>query len=238
MQRRLMCAIAGFLLWQACGLAYAQDCIFKTGDNESFTLALKSFHDVMSGLVHGAAEKGDFAQVRARAADLARLRDGIMAASLTPRLAKRCPEISAKAREFSKAVDAFAAQSKANAGDDAVKTAFDRVHATYRDLNGALTSLEDMLAAFHEILRPLWHDAYPKKDAAAIRAEIPKLKVRAKLILSTAENYDKSKLPGARSLMDAVTTLEEAAAAKDDMATLEALRIAHDAYEKLAGEHQ
>lgn len=238
MQKRLTYAFAGLLLMQACGLANAQDCIFKTGDNQSFTLALKSFHDVMSGLVHGAAGKGDFSQVRARAAELARLRDGVMAATLTPKLAKRCPEISAKASQFSQAVDQLAAQSRSNAGDEAIKSAFERVHTTYRDLNGALTSLEDMLAAFHEVLLPLWHDAYPKKDVAAIRAEIPKLKVRAKLILSTAENSDQSKVAGARSLMEAVTTLEEAAAAKDDMATLEALRIAHDAYERLAGGHE
>ena len=126
------------------------------------------------------------------------------------------------------------AQCKADAGNDQVKAAFDGVHTAYRDLNSALTSLEELLEGFHEVMHPLWHDAYPKKDAAAIKAEAPKLKVRAKLILSTAQNIDKGKVAGAQKLLDAVTTLEEASAANDDASILEALRLVHEVYEKLA----
>jgi uncharacterized coiled-coil DUF342 family protein len=214
--------------------ASAQDCRFKIKADESLKQAMNSFHEVMSGLVHGAAGKGDFSQVKAKAEELAKLRDGIMAANLPEKLAKRCPEISIKAAELSKAVDSLVAQSRGSAGDDAVKLAFDNMHTAYRNLNNALVSLEDQMQAFHEVMHPLWHDAYPKKDAAAIKAEVPKLKVRAKLILSTAEAVDKAKVAGAKSLLEAVTTLEEAAAANDDASVLEALRVAHEVYEKLA----
>ncbi len=217
--------------------ASAQDCIFKATEDDSLRQALKSFHDVLAGLVHGPAEKGDFGPVRARAQDLAKLRDGIMAAGLPSKLAKRCAEISARATDLSKGVDSLVAESKANAADAAIKTTFDSVHAAYRSLNSAMISLEDLLEAFHDLLHPLWHDAYPNKDAAAIKAETPRLKVRAKLILCTAESTDRSRVVGAKGLLDAVTTLEEAVAAKDDMAMLEALRIVHEAYEKLAGGH-
>jgi uncharacterized coiled-coil DUF342 family protein len=212
----------------------AQDCRFKIKDDESFKQAMNSFHEVMSGLVHGAADKGDFSQVKAKAEELAKLRNGIMAAKLPEKLARRCPDISAKAAELSKAVDTLMAQCKNNAGNDAVKLAFDSMHSAYRNLNNALVSLEDQLQAFHEVMHPLWHDAYPKKDAAAIKAEIPKLKVRAKFILSTAEAVEKARVAGAKSLLEAVTTLEEAAAANDDASVLEALRVAHEVYEKLA----
>ncbi len=217
--------------------AFAQDCIFKPREDDSLRQALKSFHDVLAGLVHGPAEKGDFAPVRAQAGELAKLRDGIMAAGLPTRLAKRCAEISKRATDLSAGVNTLVAQSKANAADEAIKAAFDSVHAAYRSLNSAMISLEDLLDAFHDLLHPLWHDAYPNKDAAAIKAETPKLKVRAKLILSTAESTDKPRSGAARGLLDAVATLEEAMAAKDDLAVLEALRIVHEAYEKLAGGH-
>ncbi|MFH1574829.1 MAG: hypothetical protein ABIG68_12660 [Acidobacteriota bacterium] len=237
MYRRLIPGFAFLLLWTAASGAYAQDCVFKTQADESLRQALKNFHDAMSQLIHGPAEQGDFAPVKAKAGELAALRDGIMAANLPEKLARRCADISAKAGELSKAVDDLAAQARRNAGDEAMKTALDAVHTAYRNLNSAQTTLDDLLEAFHDVMHPLWHDAYPDKDAAAIKKEIPKLKVRAKLILSTAENAEKGRTAGARSLLEAVTTLEEAAAAQDDMAVLEALRIVHDAYEKLAEGH-
>jgi len=238
MRRILTLSFVTLVLFLGGAPGYSQDCIFKTKEDDSLRQALKDFHDLLSSLVHGPAEKGDFAPVRAQAGEFSRLRGGIMASTLPARLGKRCPEISAKAQELSKAVDSLATRAKENAPDAAVKAAFDSVHVAYRNLSGAMTSLDDLLQAFHDVLRPLWHDAYPNKDAAAIKAETPKLKVRAKLILSTAEGSDKPKAPGARKLLDAVATLDEAVAAKDDASVLEALRIVHDAYENLAGGHQ
>ncbi len=237
MQKTVLPSIAILLLILWGVPASAQDCIFKPREDDSLRQALKSFHDVLAELVHGPAEKGDFAPVRARAEELVKLRDGIMAAGLPTKLIKRCAEISARATDLSTGVDNLVAQSKANAADAAIKAAFDSVHAAYRSLNSAMVSLEDLLEAFHDLLHPLWHDAYPNKDAAAIKAETPRLKVRAKLILSTAESTDRSRAPVAKGLLDAVTTLEEAVAARDDMAVLEALRIVHEAYEKLVGGH-
>jgi hypothetical protein len=197
---------------------------------------MNDFHDVMRALVHGPAEKGDFTQVRARAKEFEKLRDGILAAHLPPKLSARCGEISAKARALSAAVDDLIAQSLAGAGnDESMKSAFDKVHTGYRELNSSLTTLDDLLDAFHDTIHPLWHDSYPNKDATAIKKEIPRLKVRARLILRTAEASDKTKVKGANSLLEAVTLLEEAGAADDDLAVLEALRLVHDAYEGLAG---
>lgn len=228
----MVLAIAGWLL--AATAARSQDCIFKIQDDDSLQKALWQFHDVLRALVHGPLEQDDLGPVRIQAPELARHRDAILAAGLPSKLARRCPEISARAAELSRAVDRLLDQVSNKAGNEAVKTALDAVHTAYRNLNSAQTSLDDLLEAFHEILHPLWHDAYPAKDAAAVKAEIPKLKVRAKAILSTAQASDKAKVSGAKSLLEAVTALEEAAAAKDDAGLLEALRIVHDAYEKLA----
>jgi len=238
MQRVILIVVAASSIMLTGNAAFSQQCIFPTRNDESFKKAMSGFHEVMSGLVHGPAEQGDFTEVRERAGELAKLRQAVMAAALPEKLSGRCAEISNLAMEMSKAVDELESQSRANAGNDAMKTGLDRVHTAYRDLNGALTTLQDLLSTFHELMHPLWHDAYPNKDAAAIKNEIPKLKVRAKLILSTAEASEKSRAAGARALLEAVTLLEEAAAANDDASILEALRITHDAYEKLAeGSH-
>jgi len=238
MQKLLCLMIAAVLLTLGVPGVLGQNCIFETNDDESLRLSLKSFHDVMAALIHGPAEKGDFSQVGAKADELAKLRTAIMSASLPAKLAGRCADISAKATELSKAVDNLAAQGKAKSDDKTMKAALDAVHVAYRNLNSSLTTLDDLLDAFHTVLHPLWHNAYPKKDTAAIKEAIPKLKVRARLIVATADGADKAKLPGAQKLLESVTTLEEAAAAKDDLAILESLRIAHDNYESLAeGKH-
>lgn len=237
MHRLLNALVATVLFAFMTPVVPADDCIFKTQDDETLRMSLKGFHDSMAALIHGPAEKGDFSQVSAKAGDLVRLKGSIMSANLPAKLSGRCSDISAKATELSQAVDDLAAKSQAKADDAAMKTALDRVHAAYRNLNNAMTSLEDLLDAFHAVLHPLWHDAYPKKDAATIKEAIPKLKVRARLIVATADGGDKAKLPGAQKLLESVATMEEAAAAKDDLAILESLRITHDAYESLASGH-
>jgi len=236
MQRIIILSIVAFTIMFFSAPALGQDCIFKAKDDDSLKTALNSFHEVIRALVHGPAEKGDFTQVRARAQEVEKLRDGILAANLPQKLSARCGDISAKARALSAAVDNLIAQSRVGkSNDEAMKSALDKVHSGYRELNTSTTTLDDLLEAFHDSIHPLWHDSYPNKDAAAIKSQIPRLKVRAKLILSTAEAADKMKVKGAKSLLDAVILLEEAGAADDDLAVLEALRLVHDAYEGVAG---
>jgi hypothetical protein len=238
MQRTVALSIAALALLCLSVPGLAQDCIFKSKEDDSLKLALKNFHDVMRVLVHGPAEKGDFTQVRARAQEFEKLRDGILAAHLPQKLSSRCSDISAKARALSAAVDGLMAQSRsAEAEAEALKSALDKVHTGYRELNNSLTTLDDLLEAFHDLMHPLWHESYPSKDAAAIKAQVPRLKVRARLIVSTAEAADKMKLKRAQSLLDAVTILEEATAADDDLAVLEGLKLVHTAYENLAEHH-
>jgi len=238
MKNRLVCFLVLIPLLFASTSFGTQDCAFKTGNDDSLTQALKRFHEEMAALVHGPADGGDYTQVKARAEELVKLSRGVAAANISEKLATRCGELTSRARELTDATANLLAQSRANAGAEAMKAGLDRVHAAYRGLNGALTTLQDMLDGFHDLLHPLWHEAFPNKNTAAIKTEVPKLKVRAKLILSTAESREKSRAAGAKSLLDAVTILEEAAAVDDNPSILEALRIVHEAYEKLAeGQH-
>lgn len=212
----------------------AQDCLFQTSEDDSLRQSLKGFHDVLSSLVHGPAAKGDFGPVKEKAATLSEWREKILASNLTAQLAKRCGEISARASSLSGTVDKLVAEATADSSDEVMKAALDEVHNAYRDLNNSLTTLEDLLEAFHDVMHPLWHEAYPDKDVEAIKAAIPKLSVRAKLIVATAESTEPSKLTDARSLLEKTELLTEAGKADDELAVLEALRITHDAYEKLA----
>ncbi len=214
--------------------ALGSDCLFKTADDDSMRGSLGDFHDVMSKLIHGPVGQGDYGPVKQQAPELLRLKEAVMESSLPKNLAGRCSEISAKASDFSSAVDQLAAASKPGGNEAAVKAALDRVHRGYQALNSSLVTLEDLLDDFHTLVRPLWHSAYPKKDVAAIEAAAPKLRIRSRLILATAEQMAPEKVEKAKKLQDATGMLSDAIAADDDSSILEALRVVHDSYEQLA----
>ena len=52
-----------------------------------------------------------------------------------------------------------------------------------------ISSTIQELTDFHEIIYPMWHDAYPAKDFNALKGFIPKIK-------SDMESINKVKLPG------------------------------------------
>lgn len=94
------------------------------------------------------------------------------------------------------------------------------------------------LDAFHEIIYPIWHTAYPQKDMAALRSFVPEIERLAKAVFD-------AKLPGilrerqdqwAQTLSGFKKTVEgygQAAAGQDDQALLSAAEALHSAYEML-----
>ena len=94
------------------------------------------------------------------------------------------------------------------------------------------------LAAFHEIIYPIWHTAYPEKDYAALRkyvADINKLAApiyNAKLpgILRDKEAKWRE---GVGIFNKAVDEYNAAASGKDDQALLKAAEALHSKYEAL-----
>jgi hypothetical protein len=94
------------------------------------------------------------------------------------------------------------------------------------------------LSAFHEIIYPIWHTAYPDKDYAALRSYVPEVKRLAEAIYS-------AKLPGIlhekqakwdealAELRKSVDAYVAAAYGKDDAALLDAAEVLHMRYEMM-----
>jgi hypothetical protein len=94
------------------------------------------------------------------------------------------------------------------------------------------------LVAFHEIIYPIWHTAYPTKDYAALRSYLPEVNRLAEKILS-------AKLPGIlrekqgaweKGLLEFKKTVQaynEAVAGKDDGALLPAAENLHGQFEAM-----
>lgn len=94
------------------------------------------------------------------------------------------------------------------------------------------------LTAFHEIIYPIWHTAYPDKDYAALRSYAPEVK-------RLAEGIYSARLPGILhekqakwdlalgELRKSVDSYLSAAAGTDDAALLGAAEVLHARYEMM-----
>ncbi len=94
------------------------------------------------------------------------------------------------------------------------------------------------LSAFHEVIYPIWHTAYPEKDYASLRKYAPEVR-------SGAEKIYAARLPGilherqakwdqgVAELRSSVDAYLAAAAGTDDAALLAAAETLHSRYEML-----
>jgi hypothetical protein len=95
------------------------------------------------------------------------------------------------------------------------------------------------LWAFHEIIYPIWHNAYPKKDYQALRSYVPKVnELAAKVYAAPLPGILRDKkdkwAEGVAQLRKAVDYYAQAAAGKDDQALLNAAEALHARFESLA----
>lgn len=93
-------------------------------------------------------------------------------------------------------------------------------------------------AAFHEVIQPIWHTAYPAKDYAALRGFVAKIQelaapvYAAKLPAILHEKEAKWK-EGLEAFRKSVDDYVKAAAGSDDAALLAAAETLHSKYEGL-----
>lgn len=94
------------------------------------------------------------------------------------------------------------------------------------------------LTAFHDVIYPIWHTAYPEKDYKALRSFVPQINELAAKIYGAKlpgilrEKEAKWK-DGVALLKKSVDDYNAAAAGKDDQALLNAAEALHSKYESL-----
>ena len=103
-----------------------------------------------------------------------------------------------------------------------------------RETESAVPELE----AMHEVIYPIWHDAYPNKDVAALRglvAEVERLagNVAAAELPGILRDKEAKWKAGLDELKKAVEAYKAAAAGSDDQALLDAAELLHMHYEML-----
>ncbi|HMA54238.1 MAG TPA: hypothetical protein VKT17_07225 [Acidobacteriota bacterium] len=94
------------------------------------------------------------------------------------------------------------------------------------------------LAAFHEVIYPIWHTAYPEKDIAMLKSLVPQVnelagKVFAAKLPGILRDKQAKYDAGLTEFRAAVESYNAAAKGSDDKAMLDAAELLHAKYEKL-----
>lgn len=109
----------------------------------------------------------------------------------------------------------------------------DKPHST-----DELSASVPVLSEFHEVIYPLWHDAWPNKDVALVKELLPKVE-------SYTVETEKAELPGilrdkqekwnegVKILRESTDRLKKAVAAGADAPIMDAVEALHANYEKL-----
>ncbi len=94
------------------------------------------------------------------------------------------------------------------------------------------------LAAFHEVIYPIWHTAYPDKDVATLKSLVPQVnelagKVFAAKLPGILRDKQAKYDAGLAEFRASVEAYNAAAKGSDDKAMLDAAELLHAKYEKL-----
>lgn len=94
------------------------------------------------------------------------------------------------------------------------------------------------LVAFHEVIVPIWHTAFPAKDYAALRGFFPEIesgaaKINAAVLPGILREKKEAWDRGLGEFNLAVDAYKKAAAGTDDQALLDAAELLHMRYEML-----
>jgi len=110
--------------------------------------------------------------------------------------------------------------------------------ASAQDVKAETSSEVPELTAFHDIIYPIWHTAYPSKDCAALRGFVPQVnELAAKVFAAQLPGILRDKKAkweeGLAVFKKSVEAYNEAAKGQNDQAMLDAAEALHAKYEAL-----
>jgi hypothetical protein len=233
----MLTIIATAILTLLAGPIQDESCTFTVADDDTLSNAMTAFHDVMADLWHGPVQEGNIEPVKQKMSLLVSARDRVLKANLPSEFAHNCAGISDAAAAFSSSLDALNECISQDSDAEKIKEVFSEMHDRYRELRTMTVSVTVYMERFHDVMHPLWHDAYPAEDADAIRKGVDDLVQLAELIVKSNTGKSEEVEAGSKHLIDMVKNLKTACADTDDAAVLEALKLMHDAYHSLSEEH-
>jgi len=174
-----------------CGLILTSGCQGDSAKKDQTAVAdtpardipeMDVFLEVFKMAWHAQME-GDYQMVRDSAELLVTAGRNLAAAELPAFYDDVRADFEAKVESFDAAVTAFKNTAPA-AADSALIVSLDEVRTAFVDVMVAVSVQIPEMDHFHDVLQPLWHEALPDEDYAAIKTAIPALKERADAIVN------------------------------------------------------
>lgn len=199
---------------------------------------MDEFLDALRTALHAKMDD-DFATVRDSMPALKRAFEKLMGAELTSFHDDVKEEFEEKKQALAATMVQF--ESAAESDDDTkLGEALEDVRSDYVGLMIALSVQLEEIDDFHEVLRPLWHEAVPNQDYDAIKAAIPELKILTNAIMEAQlpmkyKFLEKDFNERRKALKVAIDNLAQACEADTSGLEIEDRMIdMHDAYHDLS----
>lgn len=152
-----------------------------TEEPEREVAAMDQFLGVLRPVLQARME-GDWKTVRDSMPTLLKMGQNLVEADLPP----FHNDVEAEFKEYAKTLADAIDQFKSVAGSDndsLLEESIEGIRAAFVEIMILLSPQVEEIDDFHEVLRPLWHDATPNQDYDAIKEAIPELKARADAIV-------------------------------------------------------
>jgi len=228
-----------------CGLALITGCQGDSAKKDQAAVAetpdraipqMELFLEVFKMAWHAQMED-DYQMVRDSAELLVAAGRNLAAAQLSAFYDDVRTEFDTKIETFNTAMAAFK-EAAPSAADSVLTAALDEVRAAFVDVMVAVSVQIPEMDQFHDVLQPLWHEALPDEDYAAIKTAIPALKERADAIVNAQlpakygfleEDFNAKRM----ALKTSIEELDEACATDSTGLIDDKMTAMHDAYHAL-----
>jgi len=214
-------------------------CAQVTSMERPRVVGIKEFHDVMAPVWHSLLPDGDFKGVREKVPEFQKSLQILMEAEVPEYYMHIKETFDAKRQALALAVAKLDTVAQGD-NNEQLAAAVEEMHTAFEQMARTLAPRMGEIDRFHLILYPLWHQALPKSDYAAIKATMPLLEAKMDTLLNAPipERYkeiEASVVEKRAELKKSVNELVAACKEGKEEQIKDKLTVMHETYRALDG---
>lgn len=146
-------------------------------------IGIREFHDVMAPVWHSLLPDGDYKGVREKVPEFKKSMELLLASEVPEYYMHVRDEFTARRLALAKSVTHLDTIAMAD-DNDHLAVAVEEMHTAFEQMARVLAPRMREIDKFHLVLYPLWHQALPKSDFAAIKASLPLLQAKMDTLIN------------------------------------------------------
>lgn len=158
-------------------------CAQVTSMERPRVVGIREFHDVMAPVWHSLLPDGDYKAVREKIPEFKKSMELLLASEVPEYYMHVKDEFMARRLALAKAVAHLDTVAMGD-NNDHLAVAVEEMHTAFEQMARVLAPRMREIDKFHLVLYPLWHQALPKSDFAAIKASLPLLQAKMDTLMN------------------------------------------------------